>query len=33
MIDVGHFCAMAVDSKKFVMYDRNNFRRDTLLGA
>lgn len=33
MVDVGRFSAAAVDGKKLPMYDRNNFQRDTAIGA
>lgn len=33
MMDFKRFDFMAVDSKKFIIYDRNCFSRDTALGA
>lgn len=31
MMDAGRFSAMAVDGKDLVMYDQNNFQRNTAL--
>lgn len=33
MMDAGRLCAMAVDGRYLVIYDRNRFERDTVLGA
>lgn len=32
-MDVGRLGAMAMDGKNRVLYDWNNFQRDTTLGA